>query len=82
LPEQELVVGVTTADGSTVAFPSDAASAAIAAGADVALDGVALLADGDGLRATDVVTGAALTAHEAFWFAWSQFHPDTALWTA
>ncbi|MDX2378292.1 MAG: DUF3179 domain-containing (seleno)protein [Acidimicrobiia bacterium] len=80
LPVQELVVGVTTADGRTTAFASAAASAALDAGDDVELDGVALVADGDGLRAIDVASGEELTAHEAFWFAWSQFHPDTDLW--
>jgi hypothetical protein len=80
LPEQELVVGVVTDDGRVVAFASDAASAALDAGSDVVIDGVALVADGDGLRAVDVESGEELTAHEAFWFAWSQFHPDTALW--
>jgi hypothetical protein len=24
--------------------------------------------------------GADLGSHQAFWFAWSQFHPGTALW--
>jgi hypothetical protein len=24
--------------------------------------------------------GEPLAAHQAFWFAWSQFHPDTELW--
>jgi hypothetical protein len=80
LPVQELVVGVTTDDGRIVAFPSDVASAALDAGADVEFDGIALVADGDGLRAFDVASGEEVTAHEAFWFAWSQFHPDTTLW--
>ncbi|MEZ5234441.1 MAG: hypothetical protein R2749_17295 [Acidimicrobiales bacterium] len=34
--------------------------------------------DADGLIAT--VGGDRVTSHQAFWFAWSQFHPDTALW--
>jgi hypothetical protein len=34
--------------------------------------------DGDGLRVT--AGGDELSAHQAFWFAWSQFHPDTELW--
>ncbi|MBA2632243.1 MAG: DUF3179 domain-containing protein, partial [Chloroflexi bacterium] len=25
--------------------------------------------------------GEELPAHEAFWFAWSQFHPETLVWT-
>ena len=48
--------------------------------AEVRLEGVALVEDGDGLRAVDAATGDDIAAHEAFWFAWSQFHPDTLLW--
>jgi hypothetical protein len=80
LPAHELVVGVITAGGDAVAFPSDAASTALSAGGDVVAGEVQLSADGDGLRALDAATGAELVAHEAFWFAWSQFHPDTELW--
>jgi hypothetical protein len=77
---QEFVVGVITDDGA-LAFPSDTASAAIAAGDTVELGGVRLEASGDGLVAVDASTGEPIAAHEAFWFAWSQFHPDTALWS-
>ncbi len=81
LDVQELVVGVITADGTPIAFPSSQASDVIAAGGDVVLAGVRLVADGDGLRAVDAETGEEIAAHEAFWFAWSQFHPDTELFT-
>lgn len=77
---QEFVVGVILDDGTTLAFPSEAASAAFNAGDPVELDGVALEQSGDGLIAVDVESGEEITAHEAFWFAWSQFHPDTLLW--
>ena len=80
LDVQEFVVGVIVPDGRSVAFASDAASATLAGGGTVESDGVELRADGDGLVAFDAATGEPLTAHEAFWFAWSQFHPDTALW--
>ena len=80
LPEQELVVGIATDEGRVVAFASGAASRALDAGTEVAIDGIGLVADGDGLRAIDVDSGAELAAHEAFWFAWSQFHPDTSVW--
>ena len=43
------------------------------------LRGVRLLADGSGLRAVDR-DERELIAHEAFWFAWSQFHAGTAVW--
>lgn len=79
LDVQELVVGVIAADGTPVAFPSEQASAMLSDGGDVSLSGVTLVADGDGLRAVDDATGESLAAHEAFWFAWSQFHPNTEL---
>jgi hypothetical protein len=77
---QEFVVGVIRDDGTPVAFPSEEASAAFNAGDPVELAGVELRESGDGLVAFDVATGEELPAHEAFWFAWSQFHPDTLLW--
>jgi len=80
LPEQELVVGVIAADGTPVAFPAAEARAIISVGDDVVAAGVELVADGGGLRAVDEVTGEPIASHEAFWFAWSQFHPDTELW--
>jgi hypothetical protein len=44
----------------------------------VRLAGVELVADGSGFRARR--DGVELPAHQAFWFAWSQFHPRTAVW--
>ncbi len=79
---QDLVVGVIGPDGTTFAFPAEQASATLAAGDTVELNGVELRESGDGLVAADAATGEALVAHEAFWFAWSQFHPDTQLWTS
>jgi hypothetical protein len=79
LDVQELVVGVITADGTPIAFPSDLASEVLGAGGDVSLGGISLVEDGDGLRAVDDATGDEVSAHEAFWFAWSQFHTDTEL---
>jgi hypothetical protein len=80
LPVQANVVGVIAPGGRPVAFAVDAAVAALAAGDRVAAGGVEVVADGDGLRAR-TRAGAELPSHQAFWFAWSQFHPDTALWT-
>ena len=80
LPVQVEVVGVIDLEGRSVAFAADRARAALAAGDAVALAGVELVADGGGLRAKSS-GGEELPAHQAFWFAWSQFHPDTALWT-
>jgi hypothetical protein len=80
LHEQEQVVGVVARDGTPVAFPAAAARDALEAGKQVRLAGVRLELDGDGLRAV-LDSGAEVVSHQAFWFAWSQFHPGTALWT-
>jgi hypothetical protein len=81
LPVQEQVVGVIAPDGTPVAFPAAAARGALADGEQVALAGVRLELDGDGLRAV-LDDGTEAVSHQAFWFAWSQFHPGTALWTS
>jgi hypothetical protein len=78
---QEPVLGVLTEEGKAVAFPAGPAREAIEAGGEVSLDGVSVGADAGGLRA-EQADGTALPVHEAFWFAWSQFHPETALWEA
>lgn len=79
LPEQTLVVGVLAPDGTPWAFPANAARVALAAGEPVTAGGIELVDDGGGLRAV-TADGIDLTAHEAFWFAWSQFRPGTELW--
>ena len=79
LAVQAQVLGVIAPDGTPVAFPVEPARSAIAEGEPVAMQGVELVADGGGLRAR-VPGGVDLAAHQAFWFAWSQFHPDTLLW--
>jgi hypothetical protein len=80
LPAQEPVVGVVAAD-RFVAFPAQEARATLAAGERVVGSGIELIEDGGGLRARDE-QGRELVAHQAFWFAWSQFHPCTVLWRA
>ena len=42
------------------------------------LGGVTLQPDSGGLRA--FIDSEEIPAHEAFWFAWSQFQPQTRLW--
>ena len=79
LPVQEQVVGVMAPDGEAVAFPAAAARAVLERGGPVELDGVRLETAAGGLRAVGP-DGSELTSHQAFWFAWSQFHPDTTLW--
>ncbi len=84
LPVQERVLGVIANDGTPLAFPVSEVLLALEAGERVIARGVAVAVAGSGLRATNTVGGstspAALASHEAFWFAWSQFHPDTVLW--
>ncbi|MBM3366916.1 MAG: DUF3179 domain-containing protein [Betaproteobacteria bacterium] len=74
----EVVLGVTAANGKPVSFARAAARLALSAGERVTIAGVSVRADGDGLRA--FIGAAKAPAHEAFWFAWSQFHPGTLLW--
>ena len=76
---QDQVFGVVLDDGTPVAFPVEAAVAALRAGEVVELSGVELRLDGGGVRAIDA-DGHEITGHQAFWFAWSQFMADTLLW--
>ena len=77
LPIQERVLGVDAPDGA-VAFPVAPAVIALQEGVEVEMGGVRLELDGSGLRAFIGERDAA--AHEAFWFAWSQFKPGTRIW--
>jgi hypothetical protein len=79
LPVHEDVVGVVTASGQPVAFQRSKALIALRRGDEIAIENVRLQLDAGGIRAVDV-SGADLGSHEAFWFAWSQFHPETTLW--
>jgi len=79
LPVQSQVLGVVAPDGTPIAFPVDQALAALEAGEQVAVANVVVRTDGGGLRAA-VRGGEELAAHQAFWFAWSQFHPETEVW--
>jgi hypothetical protein len=78
LPVHEVVLGVTAPDGKPLAFPRAAAQLALGAGEKVQMGGVEVRSDAGGLRAFAGKTE--LTSHQAFWFAWSQFKPGTALW--
>ncbi len=79
LPVQEDVLGVVTAAGTPVAFHVSSALAALKRGESIAFDNIRLILDGGGVRAVDA-DGEDLGGHQAFWFAWSQFHPHTKLW--
>ncbi|MGF1651302.1 MAG: DUF3179 domain-containing (seleno)protein [Hyphomicrobiaceae bacterium] len=79
LPVQEDVVGVITTSGQPVAFQRSQAIVALKSGEVVAYGNVRLRLEAGGLKAVDA-DGSDVGSHEAFWFAWSQFHPGTALW--
>jgi hypothetical protein len=77
LPIQETVVGVVTEDGVAIAFPRNATMAELASGS-IDFQGVTARLE-DGIRVYDSA-GAEIPSHEAFWFAWSQFHAGTLVW--
>lgn len=80
LPAQAQVLGVIDPEAGPVAFPVEAAEAELAAGGEVGLETIEIVADAGGLRAR-LRGGDELPSHQAFWFAWSQFHPTTAVWS-
>jgi len=80
LPAQQQVLGVLDLAGTPLAFPVEAATAALRQGRAVEFQGVELALDGGGLVAMRADGGIAVS-HQAFWFAWSQFHPGSLLWT-
>lgn len=79
LDTQDKVFGVFAGDGTPVAFPVVQARAVIDGGGSVRLLGIELVPDGSGVRAVRD-DGTEAVGHEAFWFAWSQFNPDTVVW--
>lgn len=79
LPVHEDVIGVVTASGTPVAFPRSTALVALTRGDEIVVENVRLVLDAGGIRAFGE-SGEDLGSHEAFWFAWSQFHPGTELW--
>lgn len=79
LPVHEDIVGVITASGLPVAFQLSKAVVALKKGEVIAYENVRLYLDAGGIKAVDA-NSTDLGSHQAFWFAWSQFHPGTALW--
>ena len=79
LPVHEDIIGVVTASGKPVAFQRSKAIAALRSGAEIAYENIRLQLEAGGVKAVGA-DGSDLGSHEAFWFAWSQFHPGTALW--
>ena len=65
--------------GPPVAFPVAAVRDVLIEGGEIEFDELIVrLTDGFRVFGSD---GVELPTHEAFWFAWSQFHPTTLLWT-
>ncbi len=80
LSVHEDIIGVITASGKPVAFQRSTALVALRRGDQIAFENVRLELDAGGIKAVDA-DGSELGSHEAFWFAWSQFHPGTELWS-
>lgn len=79
LPVHEDIIGVITASGKPVAFQRSKAFAALSQGQKITFENIRLELNAGGIQAVDLER-ADLGSHQAFWFAWSQFHPETALW--
>ena len=79
LPVHEDIIGVITTSGKPVAFQLSKAFVALKKGDEIAFKNVRLQLEAGGIKAVDA-DGSDLGSHQAFWFAWSQFHPQTALW--
>jgi hypothetical protein len=77
LGTSERVVGVIAPDGTPVAFPVSDTREALADG-DIEFEDLIVRLE-DSIRVYDA-DGNELVSHEAFWFAWSQFHDSTLLW--
>jgi len=73
------VVGLISASGIPIAFHTETALTALKNGDDIIYENIRLVLDGGGIRAIDN-HGKDLGSHQAFWFAWSQFHHNTKLW--
>ena len=80
LPVHEDVIGAITASGKPVAFQRSKAFVALQRGDKITFENIRLELDAGGIRAVDG-DGTDIGSHQAFWFAWSQFHPQTELWS-
>lgn len=79
LPVQEPILGLITDDGQAIAVHVGAAASVLSGGGErLEIEGFQIRLDGSGIRATR--DGEDAGGHQAFWFAWSQFHPDTQIW--
>jgi len=80
LPVHEDIIGVITASGKPIAFQRSKAFVDLKKGNIIAHENIRLKLDAGGIKAVDA-NGSDLGSHQAFWFAWSQFHPQTELWS-
>lgn len=80
LPAQAGVIGVIAPDGVPIAFSVDLLEMELERTTSITADGFTVSRDGGGYIVA-LLDGTPVAAHQAFWFAWSQFHPDTLLWT-
>lgn len=80
LPVHEDVIGAITTSGKPIAFQRSAALIALRNGETITFENIRLQLDAGGIRAVGA-DGADIGSHQAFWFAWLQFHPDTELWS-
>lgn len=85
LPAHEDVIGAITASGKPIAFQRSSAFLVLSRGDKIVYENVSLELSAGGIRAIDArdstSTSTEIGSHQAFWFAWSQFHPNTELWT-
>ncbi len=79
LSVHEDVIGVITKSGKPYAFQRSRAFIELNQNKQVEFENVKLILDGGGIRAVDK-DGSDIGSHQAFWFAWSQFYPETGLW--
>lgn len=79
LPVHEDIIGVVRPDGTAMAFQRSKAVVALTKGEEVVMQDVRLALEAGGVKAVSL-DGSSLGSHQAFWFAWSQFHPETLLW--
>ena len=77
---QEDILGLTQRNGRPLAIHVNTAIAALERGEVVLIDDIRVLRSADGIVAIDNNDGTEIAAHQAFWFAWSQFNPNTQLW--
>ena len=80
LSVHEDIIGAITESGKPIAFQRSKAFLALQKGDRIAFENVRLELEAGGIRAVNDKDGADLGSHQAFWFAWSQFHPQTELW--